>query len=284
MEEIPTQQELDSYVFNSFTAPPKYIDGDIVIYYPKDGKVLQLVLKKEKYIISGKYGKVYKFSKGLLEYAVKFLKKSDGCEIEAILKMEHQEIKTGKRFNLIKSRIVEASRQIIIMPLMDGDIIDLDKINKLEQNFHTVINSVRKQMDNVLNMNTQSNVTEFAYLDVKPDNVLYRLNENGTYEFVLGDLGSVVKNNGYFTKTYACKTIGCDEYIIPQNCIIRAMRYFYGIFIFTLLYGNYIVEIHDQIQLSELEVLSNNLVSNLGQDYANLLYDPLPETRISMYD
>jgi hypothetical protein len=314
---IITQQNLDAYLFkNLFSEYPEYVNlrmenkkliGDLKINY----KDKHLLMRRTKTIQKGNYGEIYEYSsegEDPIKYAVKFSINPGDLERKAINALREREIKLFQENEersdscLVPGKIVISDNfNISIMPLMDGDLVDFyDNSTDADFDFKirkNIFENVRAQLQCILNLNHSNgnprserdiNI-EFAYMDLKPDNVLYKLNKDGTYTFLLGDIGSIIpftdsKGDKFFTTNTPCSTKICEEkqkvYIKDFN-IISCMRYIFGIFCFKLLYPN--IDTSKFISLRRKINFSEAMVKYLGKSYDNLLYDETPDIRTGMY-
>ena len=282
------RKNVDDYIFRSLnTNAPIFSNDKISIKYGNTD--IKLNIGKE--IRGGAYGKIYKITSHEygLEYALKYFPKEkyEDEEFKAIKELEKRELKLGRKCDIITGKIVESkTHKMILMPLMDGDVIDLYASNYVnihgEQGIMKILSYVKNQLNCILRLNEDKKEFKFAYLDIKPDNILYKLNEDGNYTFELGDLGSIIRNrHGNFTITYRCCTIGCDSSEeISNNNIIRCMRYYYGILCIRLLTRDtYIIDNHKTISIQELETINTRFVNTYGPEFDNYIYDPTPELR-----
>lgn len=310
---IVTQENLDNYLFKDLKSiSPTYIkrtnddiSGDIRIYYADKGNI---IIRRRRLIGTGAYGEVFEYSTDdtdPIKYAVKISHILVENEKKAILKLKSREMEqkgvTNSQLCIIPGkRVFSKDTNVSIMPLMDGDLVQFVRNFQLSLKILTQIcNDVRGQLQCILNLNKSNEIVEtekdilieFAYMDLRADNVLYKENKDGTYKFLIGDIGSIIpiedkkdKKGPYYTTNKPCLTEMCSKsnkvYVSDHN-IISCMRYVFGIFCCSLFID---IDIFDNsLSIQERHDLSLKLTNLLGPTYENLLYDEYPETRVTMY-
>jgi hypothetical protein len=319
ISETITQQELDDYLFKDlYSEHPEYVNvvregkmliGDIKINYKRK----HLILKRTpKEIGRGSFGVLYEYvSEGEdpIKYVAKISINPSDNEKQAIINLRNRELELledtdyKSKLCIVPGKIVTTGNlSISIMPLMDGNLIDFStSLNNRPslQLRKQIFENVRTQLDCILNLNLSNgnrrseidiNI-EFAYTDLKPDNVLYKLNRDGTYTFLLGDIGSIIPftdekgDKFYMTNTPCKRNLKPNEIVkiyVNSSNIISSMRYIFGVFCFKLLANaNKIFSKYPSVE--DRRDLSTKLVQFLGPSYDNLLYDYEPENRTGMY-
>lgn len=324
------QEELDEYLFNRFDSPsPSFVDcragrkmhkgkaythytGQMVINY----KGRRLVLTESKLVEQGSYGCIMEYKMGDIKYALKISKNPsfDGNEREAIIGLKQQEQKLGRTCNLISARIVESPISVVMMPFMDGDVINLFDSKDLPKgrDYMTVliklIETVRSQMNCLLSLNEGLDVRTFGYIDLRPDNILYKKNETddvkNLYSFKLCDLGSIVPNadpeGDFWAPIYWIPNTDKSPSgvsLVRSETLIESMRYVFAIFVCEILNIIDPGEFKRPLTNNQRKVMSGRFQAGMRrygfprpESYANLLYDERYETsngvvrRRDMYD
>jgi hypothetical protein len=320
-----TQEELDRYLFENKNSINPFLDdsGNIIIYTENGSLTLTRTNKK---LGSGRYGEVYVYESGSIKYALKFAftlpwydpeedseeEIDDGQERKAVLELRNVYLRDNIWCNVIKARIIDSSNKYAtLMPVMDGDLYDLIDLNVLTpEDKKEILESLRQQMECIINLNSREVIEEkkqenfkFAYLDLKPGNVLYKkvtVNGKTKYSCLLGDLGSILRNdNDNFISSFPVKTkvnlrrvsmrigdyagivsVKKEIFNLPRDYIVDSMRYVFGINAFYIFTGNVKID----PDLMDLIAMDNYLNSNLGESYANLIIDDTAITRTSMYN
>jgi hypothetical protein len=312
-----TQEEVDRHLFETRNSLNPYLDeeGNINIYV---GDTVVILNKTDKLLGEGTYGKVYVYKSNYIKYAVKFSsitpdgKVSDGNEREAVLELRNVYLQNDIWCNVIQSRIVDSTnKHATLMPVMYGDLFDLMALNILSsEDKKEILESLREQMECIINLNSREVIEhedqenfKFAYLDLKPANILYKIifkDGKIKYDCRLGDLGGIIKGkNGHFISSIMLKTsINIDNYntqilSIPQKdrkmfkdqmfhyakyYIVNCMRYVFGVNACMLMYNTSI-----NPNIDRLIELNDALVRDLGLNYSNLLVDHIDMVRTSMY-
>ena len=317
---IPTQEELDEYLFNNTSLDPTLISDDI-LHITYNNKVLEF--KKYSAIGKGAYGQVFLFKLDKLKYALKFATmdekgKIDNSEKTAILELQNCDRKFNRRCNIVKARLIENGPELkqaipilaSIMPVMIGDLDTLlfnvnsrfysDPISTLGYK-KNILNSIRSQMECIIHLNDREIIEEkeqknfqFAYTDLKPSNILYKINDDTLeYEFCLGDLGSLIKNeDNEFISTFPIQLRGEMKVEktfanFPNKHIVSCMRYVFGLFSYLLLtdgFNEFYKNINTiKIKNSELTHINSELVRIMGETYSNLIIDDIHH-RTSMFN
>lgn len=266
--ENATQEKVDDYLFKQFDSPvPQFFrtvsrdvriegslhthhKGDLVITF-RDGSTL--TLRESRYIERGGIGSVYEYTFGSIKYAVKIAIRfgMDGNERKAIMNLRRREAERNRNCSLISARIVEcADLSVSLMPLMTGDLTTLGIFeskysNALRRNMQiSILETVRTQMNCLLTLNNDLKDMEFGYGDLKPDNVFFKRNSDGTITFCLGDIGSVVpledEKGKYLTSVFRLPYGESGSYSrIRSENLVLSMRFIFGVFATAILGINY---------------------------------------------
>jgi hypothetical protein len=296
-EKTITQEELDDWLFNDLNSKDPIIDleGFLIIHY-KNETYIKLE-KTEGNPAKGTFGEVFIYQCDTIQYAVKFSinisedgKLIDGNEILSINTLRfHPEI-NNKKCNIIPARIVQCVNKLAsIMPRMNGDIHRLNiKFFSIDRK-KELLESIREQLNCIINLNDRKdilnplqNTMKFAYLDLKPSNVLYKIEKNGKFVYKLGDIGSIIEHDnenspGEFSSTYTIQLNNADQGKFPGKKIVRCMRYIFGLFSWFILdwtnYMNNMWCFTKHVSIHILVDINYRLVRNFGPTYSNLIYD-----------
>jgi hypothetical protein len=314
-----TQEELDRYLFENKNSINPFLDdsGNVIIYTENDSLTLT---RTNKILGEGSYGRVYVYEHGSIRYAVKFALPNangeidDGNERKAVLELRNVYLRNNIWCNVIKARIVDSSNKYAtLMPVMDGNLYDLMELDVLTtEDKKEILESLRQQMECIINLNLREVIEDkkqenfkFAYLDLKPGNILYKkvtVDGKTKYSCLLGDLGSILRNeNNDFISSYPVKTkvnlrrfsMLSDDFVLgvprslrakifnyPRDYIVDSMRYVFGINAFYIFSGKVKLDPKER----DLIAMNNYLRINLGEDYVNLIIDDTAIVRTSMYN
>jgi hypothetical protein len=335
-----SQEELDEYIFEDFTSVEPTLTPTNLFYtfdlniFIKDRP--DIVFKGEgpesskskTSLGGGTFGMLYSYSSESLQrdgskfnYVVKFARLSedgtidDGNERKANQALRSILREQKRRCDIIHGRVITCSSEnhlAILMPMMDGDISKLNmrgwsKMSKLK-----LLDTIRSQMECIIKLNSDEdlenplqNTFKFAYLDLKPGNILYKRRANGELTYKLGDLGSIVEDDeknrpGEFISTYPVHIFEKKEGKLvlvngknyqtlqfPGRHIVKCMRYVFGILAHIVLGGILIKSdgIYKKIlSTSELQLRNQKIIEYYGDDYSDLMYDTSTEPRLSMYN
>jgi hypothetical protein len=307
-----TQSELDDYLFNDHKSldPVMNMNNELIITLADSSSLIFTVDEKCKFK-RGSYGIIKTYKCGDLIYALKYAygtnvltnKVEDGNERLAIIELRSRAIAEGKICPLVQARIVQSATSFItLMPKMRGDVSKIPRKNWTIADKKYLLDSIREQMEYILHMNTYEQLhnpkqdsMKFAYVDLKPENVLYNRNSDGTVTYKLGDLGSILEIDpddepGCFPGTYAIRTRKGYMDPCPDKYIVKCMRYLLGLFAFNLLTTNTYkgmellnVDNNEDEEEHSLQEMNNLVVEQLGQGYDNLIDDSSKVLRVSMY-
>lgn len=307
------QEELDEYLFNRLDSPsPSFVDcrkvtklvnGKVCEYY--DGQVVinyngrRLVLTESKLVEQGSFGALAEYKLGNISYAIKISKNPsfDGNEREAIISLRQQEQNLGRTCNLISARIVEGPISVVMMPFMDGDIInlfareDLPKGRDYVSMLDKLIQTVRNQMNCLLSLNEGLEERRFGYIDLRPDNVLYKKNETddvkNLFSFKLCDLGSIVpvasKGGDFWAPIYWIPNTDKSPSgvsLVRSETLIESMRYVFAIFVCEITniigpneFKRPLTDIQRKVMSGRFHMGMKKYGFTRPETYANLLYD-----------
>ena len=299
MDNKVEQSDLDNYLFNDPNSLNPELDSKDILYikYPNN---VQFIFEKIKILGFGKYGIIYLYKYKNLKYALKFSKSNllECNEYKAAVELHSSKFRDKKIFTVIDSKIVICeNKSVILMPAMDASTDDLNlSPSKFTDRKITIITNIRQQMESIINLNSNEIINDpkqenfkFAYLDLKPSNVLYKRTTPRTY--ILGDLGSIVEYDkkilpGIFVSTHL---IQLPEFKKAENfCsshIVKCMRFVFGLFTLLLMtneYDNFYKRITIPLTKKELTNYNKKLVKIMGRDFANLIID-ITRHRISMF-
>jgi hypothetical protein len=297
MEEEISQKELDLVLFDiNYPAPILISHDELLIPENGDG---YMILRKDKSLGKGSFGKVYRYYYKNIEYAVKIINQYDevffDSESRAIVLLKMYQILYKRTCKIIPCKLVESLiGTVSIMPVMDGNILAIrDKIRVMDiEQKKEILESIREQMESVIRLNDEEDIKHelqshmrFAYLDLKFGNVLYKVDSEGKIIYLLGDIGSIVENlpktnPGEFISTYP---IQIKEMLVTNATnvyIVKSMRYLFGIFAYALCNNIIIKKTLSRYKLSKK---NRELVEILGNEYDNLIDDEEIGIRISMY-
>jgi hypothetical protein len=304
-----TQEELDEWLFNNHSSPNPFINEEyeITIICPDDTHLTSTGFRK---LDEGGFSTIYLYSFSEIKYVAKFAfelqgdKKiikynedgtiKDGNEKKALISLKDKSIREGKICSIIKGKIVDSKIPSTIMPLMDGNLLDLiNEMSVHESTKRIIVESVRSQMECILSFNSEDilndekSLFKFAYMDLKPSNILYKL-VNREYIFKIGDLGSIVpsKDNhlGIFPATYYTQIKELERTKFPKSYIVRSMRYLFGLFCYNLMINEFTnIDRDDIYDEEDLEEMNFSIITYLGDNYDNLINDQTNVVRKSMY-
>jgi hypothetical protein len=334
-----SQEELDEYIFEDFTSPEPILTPTVVSHVfnlsipTRDGSAIVFrgggipvhsSYKSQTASGEGAFGAVYKYSTSSLQrdrnsfnYMVKFaIPSQDGTIDDGNERKANQALRAilreqKRRCDIIHGRVITSEKHFaILMPTMDGDIYKLDiktwsRMSKLK-----LLDTIRSQMECIIKLNSDEdlknplqNTFKFAYLDLKPGNILYKRRANGELTYKLGDLGGVVENDekkpGEFMSTFPVHIFEKKEgkrvlvngktyhtLQFPNRHIIKCMRYVFGI-LAHMLFTNTLVNpgLYQRIMtLTDVQIADQQIRLYYGDDYSDLMYDSSTETRLSMYN
>ena len=301
--ESTTQDSLDEYLFYDSTSITPIMDSDDVLYcFTSDNKVVKL--HRGVQLGKGTYGNVYLYSSRNIKYAVKFASIIDGIvydgnERKAILELKH----SVQKDSLINARIIECNRFASMMPVMENDLNDMNPAMLNRELKIQILDLIRTKMECIIKLNSENVIAEieqknfkFAYIDLKPGNILYQhkvIDGVDNIVFHLGDLGSVIRtHDGRFMSSIpiklldsTCLFIDMKNNRFPDRSIVKCMRYVFGVLAYTFLKGNFdVINVFcGSITSHDLSHMDRELVEGLSASYANLLFD-VQIHRTSMYN
>ena len=144
-----------------------------------------------KFLSSGSYGEVYKFSRNDYGIAVKTYKSDDDDEIGVINMLEKKKIPC----EIVNSKLLKVgNRYICAMELMAGALSKMNgKLNVIKD--AKCIKSIAKHLKCL-------NDHGLSYTDLKCDNVLFKCIDNKNIKTVLGDIGGICKRGQIHIATW----------------------------------------------------------------------------------
>ena len=333
-----SQEELDEYIFEDFTSLDPILTQTTsfnifkLTIFKRDGSPIVFIgegpvsSSSESGVGRGSFGVLYGYFTKTLQrdqsefnYVVKFARRSDDGTIDdGNERIANQALRAilreqKRRCDIIRGRVITSSSPkqfAILMPMMDGDIYKLDITNWNLKSRLKLLESVRSQMECIIKLNPpevlknhMQNTFKFAYVDLKPGNILFKRKANGELTYKLGDLGGIVevdeKNTpGYFMSTFYVflfeekkgqptpSQIMLDPQY-PNRLIVKCMRYVFGILAHMLLkktFSGARIYMNPHITVDVIERMNQEIVDHYGVDYSDLMYDPYTVTRFSMYN
>ena len=159
------------------------------IYYTVTNK--KFPLDNIKFLSSGSYGEVYKFSRNDYGIAVKTYKSDDDDEIGVINMLEKEKIPC----EIVNSKLLKVgNRYICAMELMAGALSKMNGKLQIDNNIRC-IKSIAKHLKCL-------NDHGLSYTDLKCDNVLFKCIDNKNIKTVLGDIGGICKRGQIHVSTW----------------------------------------------------------------------------------
>ena len=159
------------------------------IYYTVTNK--KFPLDNIKFLSSGSYGEVYKFSRNDYGIAVKTYKSDDDDEIGVINMLEKKKIPC----EIVNSKLLKVgNRYICAMELMAGALSKMNGKLQIDNNIRC-IKSIAKHLKCL-------NDHGLSYTDLKCDNVLFKCIDNKNIKTVLGDIGGICKRGQIHVSTW----------------------------------------------------------------------------------
>lgn len=298
-----TQDSLDEYLFYEVNSITPIMDSDDVLYcFTSDNKVVKL--HRGVQLGKGTYGNVYLYSSRNIKYAVKFASIIDGIVYDGNERKAIFELKNFVQRNvLINARTIECNKFASLMPVMENDLNDMNPAMLSREQKIQILDMIRTKMECIIKLNPENVVGEieqknfkFAYIDLKPGNILYQhkvIDGVDNIVFYLGDLGSVIRtHDSRFMSSIPvklldprCLFIDMKNNRLPDRSIVKCMRYVFGVLAYTFLKGNFdVINVFCRnITSHDLSHMDRELIQGLGVSYANLLYD-VQIHRTSMYN
>jgi len=144
-----------------------------------------------KFLSSGSYGEVYKFSRNDYGIAVKTYKSDDDDEIGIINMLEKKKIPC----EIVNSKLLRVgNRYICAMELMAGALSKMNGKLKIDNNVRC-IKSIAKHLKCL-------NDHGLSYTDLKTANVLFKCIDKKNIKIVMGDVGSICKRGQIHIATW----------------------------------------------------------------------------------
>lgn len=304
------QRELDHYLFNEvdsispiFTNVVHYKleDRDDSIFYRgdliitlRDGSRLTL---KESSIINPD-DDLYEYGSNGIKYAVKISKNweevEDFRELSTIINIRDRQFELKQTCSSICSRVVISAKLIVIlMPFVDGDLVQLDDKKPLTRALRVkMLEDVREHMNCILSLNRSLNNIDYGYMNLSPENILYKHNEDGTYTFTIKNKTDIspsrrVGTNRYWKSPIWIHLQNGDKTIVESKNMIISMRYMFGMFALYILELGMNIDIqlynstYDEIENVEDRKQMSQRLFKLAtfygfknpESYKNLIYD-----------
>lgn len=151
----------------------------------------KFTLEDVKFLSSGSYGEVYKFSRNDFAIAIKTYKLADDDEIGVINMLEKKKIPC----EIVNSKLLKVgNRYICAMELMAGALSKMNGKLKIDNNVRC-IKSIAKHLKCL-------NDHGLSYTDLKCDNVLFKCIDKKNIKTVLGDIGGICKRGQMHISTW----------------------------------------------------------------------------------
>jgi hypothetical protein len=259
-----TQETFDRYVFahDSDLMPHILADNTLVFLSVTDQEPYGEVFTKANTLGQGTYGKVVRYhnATNTIAYAVKQLTRPNDDELVAVRLLEAH----PDRCHLIQARVCvtgQGQQQCVLMPLMDGDAFE-NAGNFNAAQIKQLIDFVLDQVTCIGKMKTGGyyDSAQLMYMDIKLENVLWRLNADTTMTFTLGDLGSIIPYNGNYIKT-----TWCSNKMTDRECQKASI----GVMMYDLIMAN--VRNYSPGPIVDALQARDKLREHYGPDYMNLI-------------
>jgi serine/threonine protein kinase len=154
-------------------------------------KYNKVLLDNIKFLSSGSYGDVYKYSKNNYAIAIKTYKYKDDDEIRIINMLKSKKIPC----EVINSRLLKiGGRYVCAMELMSGPLSKMNGKLKID-NYIRCIKNICKHLKCL-------NDHGLSYTDLKTANVLFKCIDKKNIKIVMGDVGSICKSGQMHIATW----------------------------------------------------------------------------------